>query len=91
MNKLFKCLAVGLGSTRKQRMMASELLVEIAALTNLMEATYYETQLLPYTKKYGYDKYLMLLREVKRRIELGFRERNEPRAILASAINKILN
>lgn len=78
-------------STSKQRTEASELLTDIANLTNLKEAIYYESQLLPYAKKHGYDKYLKMLEEVKRRIENGFRERNEPKAIVASAINKILN
>lgn len=87
--KLFKRFSAKL-STKEQRMEASGLLYDIAELTNLKEAVYYEKELLPYSKKYGYDKYLKLLREVKRRIETGFRERNEPKAIVASAINKIL-
>lgn len=76
--------------TSKKRKEAANLLIEIAELTNMKEAVFYERQLLPYTK-YGYDKYLELLKEIKRRIEAGFRERNEPKAIVASAINKILN
>lgn len=89
--KLFKSIFNNGLSTVKQRKEASEILVEIATMTSLVEATYYETQLLPYTRKHGYDKYLELLREVRSRIKMGFRERNEPKAIVASAINKILN
>lgn len=86
--KLFKGLK-GL-STAKQRKEAAGLLVDIAELSNFKEARYYEKELLPYTKKHGYDKYLECLKEVKRRLEAGFRKRNEPRAIVASVVNKIL-
>ncbi len=75
----------------KQQLEAAELLADIEGLTNQNEAVYYEKELLPYAKKHGYDKYLELLREVKKRIEAGFRDRNQPKAIVASAINKILN
>ena len=77
-------------STRKQRLEASELLVEIAALTGLKEAVYYEKELLPYAKKHGYNKYLELLKSVKYQIETGQRERKAPITIVCTAVNKVL-
>lgn len=83
--KLFKRL-----STRKQRLEASALLVEIAELTNMKEAVYYEKELLPYSRKNGYDKYLELLKSVKYQIETGQRARKAPITIVCTAVNKVL-
>ena len=83
--KLFKRL-----STRKQRMEASALLAEIAELTSLKEAVYYEKELLQYARKHGYDKYLELLKSVKYQIETGQRERKHQITIVCTAVNKVL-
>ena len=87
--KLFKRF-IEVSIKSQQRWEATELLVEIGELTNIAEAAYYEKELLPYARKHGYDKYIACLKEVKKRLEAGFRERNQPKAIVASVVNKIL-
>lgn len=81
---------IEVGVSSHQRWEAAVLLTNIADLTNPKESVYYEKELLPYVNKHGYDKYIECLKEVKKRLEAGFRERNEPRAIVASVINKVL-
>lgn len=79
-------------STSKQRMKASELLTEIAEMTSLKEATYYEVNLLPRMgiNTYDYETYIKLLEEVKHEISCGCRARTSQAVVLANARIKVL-
>lgn len=76
----------------KQKNEAREILKEIEKKTSHEEAEYYKKQLIPASNrfKYNYETYVKLLDEVRRQVNAGFRERNEPKVIVATARIKVL-
>ena len=79
-------------ATREHKTVATDLLWEIAELTDMKEATYYEAQFLPKSGNhiYSYETYIKLLSATKELIITGLRERNAPKTIAATARIKVL-